>query len=133
MPVLTEEPLVLVDWLPWNHTFGGNHNFGMVLYHGGTLYIDDGKPHPPWWARPCATCAKWPHGVLQRAHRFRGHCQRHERAHRRGRALRKNFLSRVKMFFYAGAALSQPIWDSLYESEEAEIGQRIVADLRPGA
>jgi len=46
MPVLAQEPLVLVDWLPWNHTFGGNHNFGMVVYHGGTLYIDDGKPTP---------------------------------------------------------------------------------------
>ena len=46
MPVLAESPLVLVDWLPWNHTFGGNHNFGMVMYHGGTLYIDDGKPTP---------------------------------------------------------------------------------------
>src|SRR5690606_36474993 len=46
MPVLGESPLVLVDWLPWNHTFGGNHNFGMVLFHGGTLYIDDGKPTP---------------------------------------------------------------------------------------
>ena len=46
MPVLTEAPPVLVDWLPWNHTFGGNHNFGMVIYHGGTMYIDDGKPTP---------------------------------------------------------------------------------------
>ena len=46
MPVLTEAPPVLVDWLPWNHTFGGNHNFGMVVYHGGTMYIDDGKPTP---------------------------------------------------------------------------------------
>jgi feruloyl-CoA synthase len=46
MPVLAEEGQhpVLVDWLPWNHTFGGNHNFGMVMYNGGTLYIDDGKP-----------------------------------------------------------------------------------------
>ena len=44
MPVITEEPLVLLDWLPWNHTFGGNHNFGMVVFHGGTLYVDDGKP-----------------------------------------------------------------------------------------
>ena len=45
MPVLTDadNPPVLVDWLPWNHTFGGNHNFGMVLYNGGTLYIDDGR------------------------------------------------------------------------------------------
>ena len=46
MPVLAETPPVLVDWLPWNHTFGGNHNFGMVIYHGGTLYIDEGKPTP---------------------------------------------------------------------------------------
>ena len=46
MPVLMEEPLVLVDWMPWNHTAGGNHNFYMVLYNGGTLYIDDGKPTP---------------------------------------------------------------------------------------
>ena len=46
MPVLTEEPPVLVDWLPWNHTFGGNHNVGLTIYNGGTLYIDDGKPTP---------------------------------------------------------------------------------------
>jgi feruloyl-CoA synthase len=46
MPVLAASPPVLVDWLPWNHTFGGNHNFGMVIYNGGTLYIDDGKPTP---------------------------------------------------------------------------------------
>lgn len=42
-PFLFQEPPVLLDWLPWNHTFGGNHNFGLVLRHGGTLYIDDGK------------------------------------------------------------------------------------------
>ncbi|MDB5912250.1 MAG: long-chain-fatty-acid--CoA ligase-like protein, partial [Ramlibacter sp.] len=42
MPVLAEEPPVLVDWLPWNHTFGGNHNIGLTIYNGGTLYIDDG-------------------------------------------------------------------------------------------
>ncbi len=52
MPFLRDEPPVLVDWLPWNHTFGGNHNVGIVLYNGGSLYIDDGRPvrvrdHPP--------------------------------------------------------------------------------------
>ena len=45
-PFLLEEPPVLVDWLPWNHTFGGNNNFGLVLTHGGTFYIDEGKPAP---------------------------------------------------------------------------------------
>ncbi|WP_372526547.1 AMP-binding protein, partial [Piscinibacter sp.] len=45
-PTLGVEPPVLVDWLPWNHTFGGNHNVGLTIYNGGTLYIDDGKPTP---------------------------------------------------------------------------------------
>ena len=44
LPLLAAEPPVLVDWLPWNHTFGGNHNYGLTLYNGGTLYIDEGKP-----------------------------------------------------------------------------------------
>ena len=46
LPLLADEPPILCDWLPWNHTFGGNHNFGLVLFNGGTLYIDDGKPTP---------------------------------------------------------------------------------------
>ena len=46
LPLLADEPPVLCDWLPWNHTFGGNHNFGLVLFNGGTLYIDAGKPTP---------------------------------------------------------------------------------------
>ena len=46
MAFLADAPPVLCDWLPWNHTFGGNHNFGLVLYNGGTLYIDEGKPTP---------------------------------------------------------------------------------------
>jgi feruloyl-CoA synthase len=129
MPVLAEEPPVLVDWLPWNHTFGGNHNFGMVLYNGGTLYIDDGKPTPALHRRdPAQPARDRAHGVLQRAHRLRGHRHGHEDRRRAAR----NLLSRVRMFFYAGAALAQPVWDSLYESEEREIGERIVHEHRPG-
>jgi feruloyl-CoA synthase len=41
---MQEQAPVFIDWLPWNHTFGGNHNFGLALHNGGTLYIDDGKP-----------------------------------------------------------------------------------------
>ncbi|WP_137895954.1 feruloyl-CoA synthase [Ramlibacter sp. 2FC] len=123
MPVLAEQPLLLVDWLPWNHTFGGNHNFGMVLYHGGTLYIDDGKPTPALMGetlrnlREIAPTVYFnvPTGFEALAN-----------AMKTDEILRRNFLSRVKMFFYAGAALAQPVWDSLYESEEREIGQRIV-------
>lgn len=123
MPVLTEGDLVLVDWLPWNHTFGGNHNFGMVIYNGGTLYIDDGKPTPALMAetlrnlREIAPTVYFnvPTGFEAIANAMKSDDQ-----------LRKTLLSKVRMFFYAGAALAQPIWDSLFESEEREIGQRIV-------
>ena len=50
LPFLREEPPVLVDWLPWHHTFGGNHNVGLVIHHGGTLYIDEGRPVPGQFA-----------------------------------------------------------------------------------
>ena len=127
MPVLAEEPLVLVDWLPWNHTFGGNHNFGMVVYHGGTLYIDDGKPTPALMAetlrnlREIAPTVYFnvPTGFEAIAHAMKAPTDE-------GRLLRKTLLSRVKMFFYAGAALAQPVWDSLFDSAEQEIGERIV-------
>ena len=123
MPIITREPLVLVDWLPWNHTFGGNHNFGMVLYNGGTLYIDDGKPTPALIGetlrnlREVAPTVYFnvPTGFEAIANAMKTDAQ-----------LRKTLLSRVQMFFYAGAALSQPVWDSLFESAEAEVGERIV-------
>jgi feruloyl-CoA synthase len=41
-----DEPPVIVDWAPWHHTAGGNHDVGLVLYNGGTMYIDGGKPLP---------------------------------------------------------------------------------------
>ena len=123
MPVLAEKELVLVDWLPWNHTFGGNHNFGMVVFHGGTMYIDDGKPTPALMhetlrnLREIAPTVYFnvPTGFEAIAN-----------AMKTDDALRKTLLSRVQMFFYAGAALAQPVWDSLYESQEREIGERIV-------
>ncbi|WP_395056479.1 feruloyl-CoA synthase [Polaromonas sp.] len=123
MPVLAEDPLVLVDWLPWNHTFGGNHNVGMTIYNGGTLYIDDGKPTPALMAetlrnlREIAPTVYFnvPTGFEAIANAMKTDAQ-----------LRKNLLSRVKMFFYAGAALAQPVWDSLHQTQQAEVGERIV-------
>ena len=129
MMALTERPLVLVDWLPWNHTFGGNHNFGMVLYHGGTLYIDDGKPTPALMhetlrnLREIAPTVYFnvPTGFEAIAN-----------AMQTDALLRKTLFSRVKMFFYAGASLAQPIWDSLFATAEAEIGERIVMSTGMG-
>lgn len=123
MPVLTEEPPVLVDWLPWNHTFGGNHNVGLTIYNGGTLYIDDGKPTPALMAetlrnlREVAPTVYFnvPTGFEAIAHAMKADA-----------VLRKNLLSRVRMFFYSGAALAQPIWDLLHEVQEGETGERIV-------
>ncbi len=123
MPVLAASPPVLVDWLPWNHTFGGNHNFGMVIYNGGTLYIDDGKPTPALMAETLRNLREIaPTVYFNVPTGFEAIAN----AMKTDDALRKNLLSRVQMFFYAGAALAQPIWDSLFESQEREIGERIV-------
>ena len=123
MPVLAETPPVLVDWLPWNHTFGGNHNFGMVMYHGGTLYIDEGKPTPALMGETLRNLREIaPTVYFNVPTGFEAIAI----AMKTDDALRKNLLSRVQMFFYAGAALAQPIWDSLHESQEREVGERIV-------
>ena len=123
MPVLADEPPVLVDWLPWNHTFGGNHNIGLTIYNGGTYYIDDGKPTPALIGetlrnlREIAPTVYFnvPTGFEMVAHAMKA-----------DPVLRRKLLSRVRMFFYAGAALAQPVWDLLHEVQEAEIGERIV-------
>jgi feruloyl-CoA synthase len=123
MTPLTQDPLVLVDWLPWNHTFGGNHNFGMVLYNGGTLYIDDGKPVPALMGetlRNLREIAPTVYFNVPTGFEVIADVMKTDEV------LRKNLLSRVRMFFYAAAALSQPIWDALHECQEREIGERIV-------
>jgi feruloyl-CoA synthase len=123
MPVLAEEPPVLVDWLPWNHTFGGNHNFGLTIYNGGTLYIDDGKPTPALMGETLRNLREIaPTVYFNVPTGFEAIAN----AMKTDDVLRKNLLSRVRMFFYAGAALAQPVWDTLHEVQEAEIGERIV-------
>ena len=122
MPDLAVQPPVLVDWLPWNHTFGGNHNCGIVLHHGGTLYIDDGKPVPALMGetlrnlREIAPTVYFnvPTGFEAIAFAMKTDAQ-----------LRKTLLSKVGMMFYAGAGLGQPVWDSLHATQEAEVGERI--------
>jgi feruloyl-CoA synthase len=119
---LAEEPPVLVDWLPWNHTFGGNHNVGLVLYNGGTLYIDEGKPTPALIGetlrnlREIAPTVYFnvPKGFEEIANALEV-----------DPVLRKTLFSRVKMFFFAGAGLAQPVWDKLDRVAEQECGERI--------
>jgi len=123
IPALGDEPPVLVDWLPWNHTFGGNHNVGIVLDNGGTLYIDDGKPTPAGMAETLRNLREIaPTIYFNVPTGFEAIAQAMET----DEVLRRNLLSRVKMFFYSGAALSQPVWDSLHRTQESEVGERIV-------
>jgi feruloyl-CoA synthase len=122
-PFLADEPPVLVDWLVWNHTFGGNKNFNITLFNGGTLYIDDGKPTPQGIAETLRNLREIaptmyfnvPKGWEEIAHAMESDLE-----------LRKNFHSRLKLEFYAAAALPQPIWDKLHALAEAECGERIV-------
>ena len=119
----TGEPPVLLDWLPWNHTFGGNNNFHAALSNGGSYYIDEGKPTPGLIAQTLANLREIAPTVYYNVPiGFEMIAQ----AMKADDVLRRNLLSRVRMFFYAGAALAQPVWDSLYESQEREAGERIV-------
>ncbi|SDD30442.1 feruloyl-CoA synthase [Geodermatophilus telluris] len=109
-PFLTAEPPVLLDWLPWSHTFGGNHDLNMVLANGGTMWIDDGRPAPALVGRtvrnltdarptlylnvPAGYAALLPH--LER-----------------DPAAARAFLERLRLGFFAAAALPQQLWDRL--------------------
>jgi feruloyl-CoA synthase len=123
LPSLRLTPPVIVDWLPWNHTFGGNHDFGIALYNGGSLYIDHGKPVPGLFAttvqnlREIAPTAYFnvPKGFELLVEQLA-----------RDAAFAKHFFSRLQFMFYAGAGLPQHIWDSLDELALSAVGERIV-------
>ena len=127
MPVLAqatdEGGPVLVDWLPWNHTFGGNHNVGLTLYNGGTLYIDNGKPTPALIQETLRNLREIAPTVY---FNVPAGFEAIATAMKTDDALRRKLLSRVRMFFYAGAAMAQPVWDTLHAVQERELGERIV-------
>ena len=123
LPYLHEVPPVIVDWLPWNHTFGGNHNIGLVLHNGGTLYIDDGRPLPGQFERTVRNLREIAPTVYFNVPRgFEELVPYLEREP----ALREKFFSRVGMLFYAGAGLSQPVWDAFDELAVQTCGERIL-------
>ncbi|MEZ5615256.1 MAG: feruloyl-CoA synthase [Rhodocyclaceae bacterium] len=122
-PFLKERPPVIVDWLPWNHTFGGNHNFNIALANGGTLYIDEGKPVPGLIEKTVATLREVsptiyfnvPRGYDALIPFLEG-----------DDALRKRFFAELQMIFYAAAALPQNLWEKLEDLSVRERGRRTV-------
>ena len=123
MVFAAEEPPVLVDWPPWNHTFGGNHDFGFVLDNGGSFYIDEGRPLPgaiEATVRNLRDIAPTiylnvPKGFEMLLPYLRSDA-----------ALRERFFSRLKVLFYAGASLAQHVRDELQELAIAATGERIM-------
>jgi feruloyl-CoA synthase len=118
-----DEPPVIVDWLPWNHTFGSNHNFNLVLDNGGSLYIDEGKPLPGAIAATAKNLKEIAPTIYFNVPKGFEALLPHLRA---DADLRKNFFSRLKVLFYAGAGLQQYVWDELQEMSVATCGERVI-------
>ena len=122
LPVLVAEPPVLVDWLPWHHTFGGNHNFGLVLHHGGTLFIDRGKPLPGQFDESVRNLQEYPPTVYVNVPRGFEELVRRLRT---DAALRNRFFHRLRVCFFAAASLAQNVADELQAIGLDACGRRI--------
>jgi feruloyl-CoA synthase len=123
LPFVVDDPPILCDWLPWNHTFAGNHDFGLVLYNGGSYYIDDGRPVS---------------GAIEKTIRNLDDVQPTIFLNvprgfemvlpflRERREFRDRFFKKLRLMYYAGAGLSQPVWDELQELAVESCGERIL-------
>jgi len=122
-PVLEEEPLVMVDWAPWNHTAGGNSNFNLILHNGGTLYIDPGKPTPALFGASLELLRRVAPTIYFNVPRGYELLIPHLEA---DPAFRKHFFSRVKFFWYAAASMQPAAWFALENVAVKAVGQRIL-------
>ncbi|HXQ50272.1 MAG TPA: feruloyl-CoA synthase [Stellaceae bacterium] len=120
-PFLADRPPVALDWLPWSHTFGGNSNFNLILFNGGTLWIDDGKPAPGLIERtvenlralsPTLYC-NVPRGFAL----LLDYLEREPELARR-------FFAELDLLLYAGAALPQTLWERLESVAMAVTGEK---------
>jgi feruloyl-CoA synthase len=119
---LKDEPPVIVDWLPWNHTFGGNHNIGLTLYNGGSMYLDEGKPMPGGIEETVRNLREISPTVYFNVPKGYESLLPYLRD---DKALRAKFFGRLHAMFFSGAALSPFIWNSLDELAIAETGFRV--------
>jgi feruloyl-CoA synthase len=118
-----DEPPVVLDWLPWSHTFGGNHNFNMVLVNGGTLYIDDGNPTPAGVAKTVRNLREIAPTIYFNVPKGYEALIPHFRA---DDALCQMFFSRLNMLFYAGAGLNHTTWNEINDLAVATTGERVI-------
>ncbi|MEZ5661148.1 MAG: feruloyl-CoA synthase [Burkholderiaceae bacterium] len=129
-PFLAERTPVIVDWLPWNHTFGGNHNLNMMLWHGGTLYIDNGKPAPGLIERTIANLREVASTIYFNVPRgfdmILPYLEKDE-------ALRDTFFRELDLIFYAAAALPQNLWERLEKQSVASTGKAVAMTSSWGA
>jgi feruloyl-CoA synthase len=127
---LADEPPILLDWTPWNHTFGGSHDLGLIIYNGGTLYIDDGKPTPDLFGRTVEN-------LREIATTFYLNVPRGWEALvpylRREDEFRRHFFSRLKCMLYAGAGLAQEVWQDLADLSVETCGERVLMVTGLGA
>jgi feruloyl-CoA synthase len=109
-PFVEDRPPVVIDWLPWNHTFGGNHNFNLVLRNGGTLYVDGGKPAPGLVETTVRNLREVASTIYFNVPRGYDLLLPYLE---RDAALRRNFFRDLDVLFYAAAALPQNLWERI--------------------
>ncbi len=120
-PFLADRPPVVMDWLPWSHTFGGNSTFNMILFNGGTLWIDDGKPSPALIERTVANMRAVSPTLYFNVPRGYGLVLDHlERDH----DLARIFFAELDLLCYAGAALPQSLWERFEALAVAHTGRK---------
>ena len=121
-PFVAEQPLTLLDWLPWNHTFGGNHDINLVIRHAGTLYIDAGRPLPALIGETVRNLADVkPTIYLNVPAGYAALLPFLENDDK----LARNFFAELRLIFYAGASLPQDLWERLEALSIRTIGARV--------
>ena len=121
-PFMQESGFHILDWLPWHHTFGGNNNLGMTLYCGGSLHIDNGAPTPDGILKTVKNLKEVAPTIFYNVPKGFEELLPYLKS---DQELRENLFSRLQKFFYAGASLSQHIWDAYEKLALDTIGKRI--------
>lgn len=119
---LKDDPPVIIDWLPWNHTFGGNHNIGLTLYNGGSMYLDSGKPTPSGIHETVRNLREISPTVYFNVPKGYESLLPYLRD---DKALRDSFFARLHAMFFSGASLAPHTWEELDQLAVQATGERV--------